>query len=289
MNHVVLSISYKRLYCLLFFIVLMITSLLTGSAAAEEADLRIAREEGYVLKPNDVLGLSVYGEEDLSVQTKILMTGEAVFPLIGAVPVNGLSLRTATQRVRDLYAADYLVDPKVSLTVLEYAVQHVSVLGAVNAPGQVVMPASGALDMAAALAAAGGLAPIADPNRISLVRSSGARSEYSLTTIEKGGSIKLGAGDRLIVATSRFLNQNVVFVGEVRKQGSVDFPLDGKLDLVSAVARAGGFTELANPRKVAVNRGGKITVLDVRQMTEKGSEPFILLPGDIITVPERLF
>lgn len=80
----------------------------------------------YVLKPNDVVILSVFEEVDLSTQTRILQTGEAAFPLIGPVRIGGLSVRAATAHLRELYSADYLVDPKITLTLAEYAQQHVS-------------------------------------------------------------------------------------------------------------------------------------------------------------------
>lgn len=265
-------------------------SLLAGVAATVPADpVKPGEGLSYVLKANDVVRLSVYEEPDLSTQTRILQTGEAVFPLIGAVKIGGLSIQDATSKVRGLYAADYLVDPKATLTVDDYAQQLVSVLGAVMNPGQIPIPQSGKLDVASAVASAGGLSPNADSKRISLVRADGTSSEYSLSGLEKGSRVQLGAGDRVIVAESPFVNRTVTIVGEVRTKGQIAFPLDGNLDLVSAVARAGGFTELANPRKVSVSRGGKITVLDAKEMFEKGAKPFRLEPDDIITVPERLF
>ncbi len=246
-------------------------------------------DSSYVLKANDVVKISVFEEPELSVQTRILQTGEGVFPLIGAVKIGGLPIRSATERIRSLYAADYLVDPKVTLTVDEYGLLFVSVLGAVANPGQIQIPQSGKLDISAAIATAGGVSATADISRISLVRADGSTAEFALTGIEKGVRIQLGPGDRVIVGESRYVNKTVTFVGEVRNRGPVAFPVDGKLDLVSAIARAGGFTELANPKKVSVNRGGRVTVLDVKEMSSRGDTPFRLEPDDIITVPERLF
>jgi polysaccharide export outer membrane protein len=256
--------------------------------SAPEAVPQVA-DNTYVLKASDVVRLSVFEEDDLAARTRILQTGEAVFPLIGPVKIVGLSIREATTRIRELYAADYLVDPKVTLTVDEYAQQFVAVLGAVRSPGQISMPSSGQFDIAAAIATAGGLTERADPSRISLVRANGSTSEYSLAGIEKGIKVQLESGDRIIVAESAYLNQTVIFVGEVRNRGPVPFPINGKLDLLGAIARAGGFTELANPRKVSVNRRGKVMVFDVREMSSRGAQPFLLEPDDIVTVPERLF
>jgi polysaccharide export outer membrane protein len=256
---------------------------------AETSVRGAAESSSYVLTANDVVELAVFKEPDLALQTKVLQTGEAVFPLVGVVKVGGLSISEATEKVRGLYAADYFVDPKVTLTVTEYAVRQVSVLGAVTSSGQFPVPASGLLDVAAALASAGGLTANADPDKISLVRANGTTTTLSLRKIERGAQIQLKAGDRIVVSESRFLNQAVTFVGEVRNRGPVSFPIDGDLDLVTAIARAGGFTALANPRKVSVNRKGKVSVIDVREMSSRGGTLFKLEPNDIVTIPERLF
>lgn len=269
----------------LWFFLSMVVAIcpIFGSPSSVEAD------SSYVLKANDLVKISVFEEPELCIQTRILQTGEAVFPLIGGVKIGGLPIRSATERIRGLYAADYLVDPKVILTVDEYGILYVSVLGAVVNPGQIQIPQSGRLDISAAIATAGGVSPTADTSRISLVRADGTTDEFALTGIEKGTRIQLGAGDRVIVGESRFVNKSVTFVGEVRNRGPVAFPVDGKLDLVTAIARAGGFTELANPKKVSVNRRGDVSVHDVKEMSSKGASPFRLEPDDIITVPERLF
>lgn len=266
---------------------LILWSVFASSSMADESNPSSA--QSYLLKANDVVRLAVFDETDLSTQTRILQTGEAVFPLVGAVRIGGLTIRDATSKVRDLYAADYLVDPKVTLTVDDYAQQLVSVLGAVGSPGQFPIPQSGRLDVASAIASAGGLGPTADAERISVVRADGTTSVFALASLERGRRVQLGVGDRVIVGESRFLNQSVTLVGEVKSKGLVSFPLDGKLDVVAAIARAGGFTDLANPRKVTVNRGGNVMLLDVREMSEKGAKPFRLEPNDIICVPERLF
>lgn len=274
--------SFQSLRVLLLGVLLLAIRVVAAQPAAEP-------DSSYVLKSNDVVKISVFEEPELSIQTRILQTGEAVFPLIGAVKIGGLPIRSATDRIRGLYAADYLVDPKVTLTVDEYGLLFVSVLGAVANPGQIQIPQSGKLDISAAIATAGGVSATADISRISLVRADGSTAEFALNGIEKGVRIQLGPGDRVIVGESRFVNKSVTFVGEVRNRGPVAFPVDGKLDLVTAIARAGGFTELANPKKVSVNRGGRVTVHDVKEMSSRGDTPFRLEPDDIITVPERLF
>lgn len=249
------------------------------------------KEDGtYILRPNDTIRLAVYEEPDLSVQVRILKTGEASFPLIGSVEVGGLSVATSAARIRELYAKDYLVDPKLTLTVDEYATEFISVIGAVKNPGQIPMPVSGRLDLASAMATAGGLTELADAGGIQLVRASGTSSTFSMSSIEGGsGRVQLEAGDRIIVNQSAFVGKTLTVLGQVGKPGPLPFPMNGRLDLVNAIALAGGLTELANPKKVTINRRGTVTLVDFKSISQRGDRPLLLQPDDVVTVAERLF
>ncbi len=264
-----------------FLLVILLS--LTGLHAVPE-DLT------YTLRPNDTIRLAVYEEPDLSVQVRILKTGQASFPLIGSVEIGGLTVADAARKIRDLYAKDYLVDPKLTLTVDEYATEFISVIGAVKNPGQVPMPVSGNLDLASALATVGGLAEDANANNIQLVRASGTTSTFSMASIQgEPGRVRLAPGDRIIVNQSAFVGRKITVLGQVGRPGPVLFPLDGRLDLVNAIALAGGVTELANPKKVTINRKGQVTLVNFKEVSERGDRPFWLQPDDVVTVAERLF
>lgn len=264
--------------------VLLVTLLLSAWVRGE------AEDGTYILRPNDTISLAVYEEPELSVQVRILKTGQASFPLIGSVEVGGMGVAAAAEKIRELYAKDYLVAPKLTLTVDEYATEFISVIGAVKSPGQFPIPVSGNLDLGSAVASAGGLAPDADANGIQLLRASGTSSTYSMSAIEGGsGRVKLGPGDRVIVNQSAYLNKTVTVLGQVAKPGALQFPLDGKLDLVNAVAMAGGLTELADAKKVSINRKGKVTTLDFKAISQRGDRPYPLQPDDVVTVGERWF
>ncbi len=245
----------------------------------------------YILRANDIIRLEVYQEPDLSGEVRILKTGHASFPLIGSIKISEMSVAAAAAEIRSQYAKDYLVDPKLTLTVLQYTTDYISVIGAVMTPGQIPIPITGQLDLATAMATAGGLSPNADANSITLVRNSGSKATYSMGSIVSGadGRVKLASGDRIIVNQSAFVGKAVTILGQVGRQGPLAFPVDGRLDLVSAIAFAGGLTELANPKKVTINRKGTISVVDYASISQRGDRPFLLQPGDIVTVAERLF
>ncbi|MBK1883045.1 SLBB domain-containing protein [Luteolibacter pohnpeiensis] len=264
---------------------LIISWLLPNTSKAQDDD------SSYIIRPNDTINLLVYEEPDLSVQVTVLKTGEAAFPLIESVKIGGLSMEAATKKIKDLYAKDFLVEPRITLTVDKYATDYISVLGAVKQPGQIPIPLSGNLDLGSAVATAQGLLATADQDNIQLIRASGSTSTYSLSQIQgSAGRTKLYSGDRVIVNESRFVNQYVRVLGQVKKPGAVEFPVDGKLDLVSAIAMAGGLTDLAKDSKIRISRGNRIQEVDFRDYTEKeGTKPYYLQPDDIITVPQRIF
>lgn len=268
----------------LAFLFLFVAWMVPVSHAAPESET----DKSPRLKPNDVIRMDVFEEPDLATQTRILKSGEVVLPLIGSVRIAGLSVSEANDEIRNLYAQKYLVDPKVALTVDEYSQDFISVIGAVNKPGQFSMPANGKFDLSAALASAGGLSPEADRSGITLTRASGASSTYSSTSAQSS-KVALHPGDRIVVRQSAFVNKTATIVGQVRKAGPVPFPIDGRLDLVAAIAQAGGFTELANPKKVSVNRKGNVTTINVKEMTDRGNKRYFLQPDDIVTVAERFF
>ena len=279
-----IEIDLKSLKNYNFFSLLAILfTALTGTLFAEE-------DNSYVLRPNDSISLAVYEEADLSAQVRILKTGHASFPLIGSVQLGGLSVSDAAEKIRELYAKDYLVDPKLTLTVNDYATEFISVIGAVAAPGQIPIPVSGNLDLATAMATAGGPSELADTNNIRLIRASGTSSSYSMAAIQgASGRVRLSPGDRVIVNQSPYVGKTVILLGQVGRTGPLPFPLSGRLDLVTAISQAGGLTPLANPKKVTINRRGKVSVVNYRDVSERSDQPLLLQPGDVITVAERLF
>lgn len=255
-------------------------------AVAPPTELK-ATDSSYVLRPNDVIRLDVYEEPDLSTSVQILKTGQAAFTLIGSVEISGLSVSAAAVKIRELYISkEFLVDPKVTLAVTSYATEYISAIGSVRNPGQIPIPVSGKLDLATAMATVGGPTETADANRILVVRASGATNTYAMSAITNGasGRVELAAGDRIMVSQSDFVGKSVTILGQVGKQGPMAFPVNGKLDLVAAIAMAGGLTPTANPKNVRINRKGTITVVNYKEISQGGDRPYPLQPDDIVIV-----
>ncbi len=123
-----------------------------------------------VLQNNDLIRITVFQEDDLLTEARISKTGYIIFPLLGSLHLSGLTVDQATEEIREKLDKDYVIHPQVTLTVLEYAKQWITVLGEVQKPGTVEIPPEGNLDLLGAIGLAGGYTKIAAPNRITVRR-----------------------------------------------------------------------------------------------------------------------
>ena len=126
-----------------------------------------------------------------------------------------MTLTQATARVTELYARDYLVNPKVNLVLAGYAKRRFTVLGQVNRPGSYEMPETspGGIDLLEAIAMAGGYTRIAAPERVSVRRRGTGRGKDEVLRVnakrlERGdaraGNFRVLPGDTITVAESLF-------------------------------------------------------------------------------------
>jgi polysaccharide biosynthesis/export protein len=95
----------------------------------------LANYKGYKVGPEDLLGIVVFGQDDLNRELRVNGQGEITMPLVGVVKVAGLTPTGIEARLEKLYNAHYLVNPQITVTVKEYRHQGVAVTGAVAKPG----------------------------------------------------------------------------------------------------------------------------------------------------------
>ena len=94
------------------------------------------------------------------------------------------------------------------------------------------------------------------------------------------------------VLVAEYSGQMFVLLGQVNQPGRFAFPRgqQPRMDLLEAIALGGGYTRLARQSEVLVRRGTKVYKVDVRKLaTESGTPRFMVMPGDVITVTERMF
>jgi polysaccharide export outer membrane protein len=126
--------------------------------------------EDYVLQPLDLLQIRVFQEPEMDRDVRMSREATVMLPLIGLVDLRGKTIRQAEEIVTELYNRDYLVNPQINITVLEYARRTVNVLGSVTTPGEIEFPREEGLTLLDAISRAGGFTRLADRRKIRLTR-----------------------------------------------------------------------------------------------------------------------
>lgn len=139
------------------------------SPQTAETLLTVASDE-YVLRQGDKVQVKVFQEDDLTSLSQIGKEGMLTMPLIGPVKVVSNSVAEATKRIRELLAKDYLVNPQVTLTVIELAKRRFSVLGAVQRPQTYEIPQDESVSLLQAVAMAGGYNRLGNPHNVTVSR-----------------------------------------------------------------------------------------------------------------------
>ena len=184
----------------------------SSAPAASTPNNALNAPTGYVLRSNDQVAVEVFGEDDLRTNTRLNGEGNLSLPLLGSVHLGGLSLAQAASKITELYGRDYLVNPRVNVTLVGYAKRRFTILGQVNRPGSYEMPEGSpdGVDLLEAIAMAGGYSRIAAPERISVRRRSDIGDDEILRVDAKrlakrgGESFQVRPGDTVTVAESLF-------------------------------------------------------------------------------------
>jgi len=182
------------------------------SARAALTPTALTAPTGYILRPNDQVAVEVFGEDDLRTNTRLNGEGNLSLPLVGSVHLAGVTLAQATSKITELYGRDYLVNPRVTVTLVGYAKRRFTILGQVNRPGSYEMPEGSpdGVDLLEAIAMAGGYTRIAAPERVSVRRRAGTGEDEILRVDAKRLSKRGGEnfqelpGDTVTVAESLF-------------------------------------------------------------------------------------
>lgn len=131
----------------------------------------------YSLRSNDLIAVTVFGEPEMSVQDRLSGDGTVMLPLLGRVKLAGKTSTNAAEAIRQLLAADYLVNPQVSVAVVDYTKDFFTILGQVNSPGQKVLPPTGNLSFLQAIGMASGYTRLASLRAILIERKIPGREE----------------------------------------------------------------------------------------------------------------
>jgi polysaccharide export outer membrane protein len=238
-----------------------------------------------ILGPGDSVRVTVFQNPDLATEARISERGTLAFPLIGEIALGGLAPSEAAARIAEqLVQGKFVVNPQVSVNVVDGRSRQVSILGQVARPGRYVLDGvrTNLTDM---LALAGGISAAGDDNITLMVQREGKTQimQINVPAIFRTGDlsqdVELQAGDTIFVPRAA----NFYIYGEVQRPGA--YRLEPAMTVMQALSVGGGVTPRGTERGVKVNR--RIGDEAVRKLEVSLNDR--VQPGDVIYVAERLF
>ena len=247
------------------------------------------------LAPGFLLGMEVYDTPELTSELRVDSTGNVTVPMIGKVHVQGETVPEAAASIQKLLLdGKILNNPQVTINILQYAAENVTVVGEVHNPGRIQLLAPHTL--AEVIAEAGGETEYAG-NQVEILRVVDGTSHT--TTIRYSPSRNNTEGDTL--QTSQFMvmpgdtltvrRAGVVYVlGAVNRPGGYLMQENGELNVSQAIALASGTEPQAAVGTIRLIRkqpDGKVSETDIAlSQIQKGTEPPPMLQAeDVLYVP----
>jgi len=218
--------------------------------------------EEYLLTPGDVIKVTVFKNPDLSLDARVSESGAISFPLVGSVPVSGLTLPAAERRIAQMLKdGGFVLNPQVNILLTLAVGNQVAVLGQVNRPGRYPIEGAGGT-LTGMLAQAGGISTTGSDVVIVTGLRNGKpfRREIDVLNMSLSGNtaddIELRGGDTL------FVNRAPMFYiyGQVQRPGS--YRLEKGMTVMQALADGGGVTGKGTSRGIVLHRRdakGKVT------------------------------
>lgn len=245
-------------------------------------------QTSYVLGAQDVVTITVLGEEDLSRKYTIEQDGTFTFPLIGRVMAKGLTLQALEEELKKkLIEGKFFKSPEITVAVDTYQSQRIMIWGEVNQPSEYQL--TGDMTLLSALAKAGSVTANAGREAV-IVRAPkrGAASaepeiiRVDLAELQAGNmalNVPLRDGDTINVPRA----QSVFVYGHVKNPGG--YPVNDGMTVLQVLSLAGGLSERGSDRRINIKR-----IVNGKEKEEKGVKlTMVVQPGDTIIVGQRIF
>lgn len=261
------------------FLVVLGFSVLPAQAQAPE------KQGDYQLGAGDAIRILVFQNPDLTLESRVSEGGTITYPLIGTVPIGGLTISGAEQKIATaLKAGGFVQQPQVNIVLIQNRGNQVSVLGQVNRPGRFPLETfnTRVSDM---LATAGGATAGGDDTLIITGVRDGKpfRKQIDIPALYLGDKTEvdmvLAGGDAI------YVHRAPVFYiyGEVQRPGS--FRIERKMTIQQALAQGGGPTVRGTENRLRLHR--KNAAGTIEQISPELTDA--VQPDDVLYVRESLF
>lgn len=244
--------------------------------------------EGATLGSGDLLEISVFGVQELSQSARVSSTGDISLPLIGRVPVAGLTTAAAERLLESKFRdGGFVRDPQVTIMIKEFVSQNVSVLGEVSRPGN--YPVYGNRRLLDVLSAAGGTTQRA--GRLVYITHRDQPDHPVSVKLDPnlggdaGGNVEVRSGDTIVVTKAGI----VYVIGDVQLPGGFLMDNNENISVLQAVALAHGpkgTAKLHDAKIIRRSPGGVEQMpIDLSKILTGKATDVALRDNDIVFVP----
>jgi polysaccharide export outer membrane protein len=262
-----------------------------SDASAQGARKMLPASPSLPISFGDLIQVDVFDSPELSTSLRVNSRGEVELPLGGAVKVQGLTASEAGAAIADrLKQAGILLDPHVTVLIVEYQSQGVTVTGEVRTPG--VYPLLGNRTVMDMIAMAGGLnenagkvASVFHRNNPNDVRQVKLNVSVQTPASISESNLDLLPGDTISVSRS-----GVIYViGDVGRPGGFLVEHNDRLTVLQALALAQGANQTASLHGTQLMRkteNGRLQYgFDLKKVLKGQSPDVLLADGDILYIP----
>lgn len=264
-----------------------------ASAFSQGTDQPIAK-----IGKDDLLGISVYDEPELTRPVRVDFDGDIRLPMVKEhIPVAGLyPAEVETVITKVLVADNVMVDPIVTVSVLEYRSRSITITGAVKTPTS--FQAAGTVTLLDALSRAGGLAdnagseilvshqapgtgdkPVVLIQRIPAQALINAEDPSLNLVLEGGDDIRVPEAGRVFV------------LGRVKHPGAYFITDGSESSVMKALSLSEGLDSFPSHKayiyRVEGGTGGRSEIpIDLKKIMARKSPDVALMPNDILYIPD---
>jgi polysaccharide export outer membrane protein len=258
----------------------------TTQAISEFDDVPQGR---YTIGPGDKVNITVWARPELSGPHVVGPDGDIQVPFLGSVRIAESTPDEASVKLSSALS-EYYLGAYVTVTMLNYNGNSVTVLGHVAHPGLITFNDNPTLlEVLARAGTAQTDSKITDITRCAVFRGKDRALWIDLRPLYRGAdltlNLKMQRGDYVYVPDPS--DQLVYVMGQVSKPGA--YPLTPNMSFLDALAQAGGPSDAAQPSQIVLARPRKNLqqVVDLKTfLGGDGAANYSLEEGDIIYVPK---
>jgi polysaccharide export outer membrane protein len=278
---------------------LSVLFLFSASSFAQVRPVTMQNLPAQEIHPNDVVGISVYGEPDLTRTVRVGADGTIRLPMVKEkINADGLMPEQLEQAIVDaLQTGELLIHPLVTVAVVEYhSLPPISVAGSVRAPVTFQPIENQKITLLEAITRASGISPeagaeilvtgpVSPAHATPLVRRISVKS--LIDAADPDANIVLEGGEEIRVPE----RGKVYAVGNVKMPGAFPMQDPSGTSVMKVLALCQGLAPYATNeayiyrREAGTNSTNEIPV-DLKRIMDRKSPDVALIANDVLYIPD---